>query len=269
MFEDIREIIGQKSGPTSIILAGIHGNEKRSIEALMEILSTELALEKGRLFIGYGNPEAIQKNVRFTEVNLNRMFRKDITINEKNSYEYRRAQFLKTYLDKSDVLLDMHVSATKNSVPFVICEPNAQDIVKYFPVGISVSGFDILEPGGTDYYMNSLGKIGICAECGFLDDPKSKDKAIEIIKAFLVACGHIEGSPSVFKQREVKMCSLYRTKTDSFKLSKNFGDFEKVVIGQTIGFDGDTEIKADTGGVILFARNRSKIGDEAFLLGRE
>lgn len=268
MFEEIKEIVSSKPGPISIILAGVHGNEKSPIEGLTEVLSKGLVLDRGRLLIAYGNPEAIKKNVRFTEANLNRVFKNDLTKEEENSYEYKRAQLLKIYLNKSEVLLDMHASATKDSEPFVICGSNAQNIVKYFPVNLIVSGFDDLEPGGTDYYMNSIGKIGICVECGFLDDPKSKDMAIEIIKSFLVARGHVEGKFSVFDQKEIQMYRIYKTKTDNFKLTKQFNDFERIVSNQIIGVDGGIEVQAEKDGIILFARNRSKIGDEAFLLGK-
>ncbi len=65
------------------------------------------------------------------------------------------------------------------------------------------------------------------------------------------------------------MYELYVTKTNNFKLSKQFDDFEEVVDGQVIGTDGDKKVQLKKESVVLFARNREKIGEDAFLLGEK
>jgi succinylglutamate desuccinylase len=268
MMENIIELNSGQAGPTSIILAGVHGNEKCGVAALKKIIPS-LRLEKGRVFVGYGNPLAIEQDVRFTEMNLNRAFKPDNLIpeNDKKTYEYQRAQFLKKYLDLSDNLLDLHASCSVKSQKFIICENNAREIIKYLPIEIVVSGFDRIEPGGTDSYMNSLGKIGICVECGYLGDSASVKVALDSVMKFLSACGHITGSLSKSKKTYIKMNEIYFTKTFDFRLVRDFADFEAISAGQIIGIDGEEEIRAKNDGIILFARNRSMIGDEAFLLG--
>ncbi len=268
MREEIIEVVGEIRGPTSIILAGVHGDEVCGVLALEKILPT-LKIERGRVFFAYGNPQAIEKNKRFVEANLNRMFEDDSLPSEldRKSYEYKRAQYLKSYLRQADALLDIHASFTKSSKSFVICEGNAQEIVKYLPIDLVVSGFDKIEPGGTDYFMNSLGKMGICVECGYLGDSQSQQVAEESIFAFLKARGHLTGDRIMRKQAYARMYSLYRTRTDQFVLLKPFIDFEEVTKNQRIGTDGSEEVLAKRPGIILFARNREKIGEEAFLLG--
>lgn len=270
MTDEIIELKGKiPGGPTSIILVGIHGDEKCGIQALAKILP-KLKIEHGTVYFCYGNPRAIQQNVRFTESNLNRMFKSDVLLSDsdKSSYEYNRAQFLKTYLEKSDVLLDIHASYVLGSNPFVICEPNAYDIAKYLPVELLVSGFDTVEPGGTDYYMNSIGKVGICVECGYLGDEYATEIAIQSIDAFLKARGHIETDVMKLQNQSlIEMYELYHTKSDSFELVKDFKDFDELVPDQLIGVDGKNDIRAKKDSVILFARNRTHVGEEAFLLG--
>ncbi|MEI8328188.1 MAG: succinylglutamate desuccinylase/aspartoacylase family protein [Candidatus Taylorbacteria bacterium] len=270
MFENITELIGIENGPTSIILAGVHGNETCGVEALRKILSS-LQIEKGRVLFGYGNPHAIETNQRFTETNLNRMFKSEemLSNKEKTSYEYGRAQFLKKYLNQADALLDIHASTTPGSKPFIICEANADEISKYLPVDIIVSGFDKVEPGGTDYYMNSIGKIGICIECGYLDDPQSVQVAEDAAIAFLKARGHISNDLTPKKQSYICMYDIYLTKTEKFTLSKPFDDFETIERDQIIGTDGDEEVRSLDDSVILFAQNSERIGDEAYLLGKK
>ena len=261
MLEEITQIIGKENGPTSIIFAGIHGDEKCGVDALKRTL-LNLKIERGRVLFGYGNPRAIEANKRFVEANLNRMFKNDglLSKNDMESYEYKRAQFLKSYLNQADALLDIHASFTPNSKPFVICEENAKGVIEYLPVDLIVSGFDKVEPGGTDYYMNSIGKIGICIECGYLGNPESTEIAQKGILAFLKARGHILNDVVAKKQSYIRMYDLYSTKTNNFTLSKTFYDFEEISKDQIVGIDGKKEIKTEKDSIILFARNREQIG---------
>ncbi|MCR4260828.1 MAG: succinylglutamate desuccinylase/aspartoacylase family protein [Candidatus Colwellbacteria bacterium] len=270
MPEDMIQIRGELEGPTSIILAGVHGDEKCGTEALLKLIPN-LQIKKGIVWFGYGNPRAIEKNVRYTETNLNRMFKSDDELDdtEKSSYEYERARFLKKYLDKADALLDLHASFTPGAKPFVLCEANANDIVKYLPFDLMVTGFDEVEPGGTDYYMNKMGKIGICAECGYLGDPESTKRAEESIIFFLKARGHIDGEVVAKGLSYIHMYQLYLTKTNKFVLAKPFKDFEEIRSGQVVGTDGSEEIRAPKDSIILFARDRNQINDEGFLLGEK
>jgi succinylglutamate desuccinylase len=267
MFEEIRQVTGKQDGPISIILAGVHGDEKCGVKALQKIMPS-LEIECGTVYWGYGNLPAIEKEVRFTEVNLNRMFIELIVKEaDKTSYEYKRAQHLKPYLEKADVLLDLHASSIPDGRAFAICESNAADIVKYLPVDLVVSGFDDVEPGATDGYMNSIGKIGICLECGYLSNEKSDDIAEKSLLAFLKARGHISGEISRQEQSHICMYTIGYSGTDNFRLTRPFDNFEKIEAGQLIGMDGQQEIRASKPSYILFAHNADKIGDEIFLLG--
>lgn len=270
MFEEIIKIDGKETGPTSIILVGVHGDEKCGINALENILPS-LIIEKGSVLFVYGNPRAIVSNERFTEINLNRMFKNEDLISnlEKTSYEYERAQFLKKYLNQASALLDIHASFTPDSKPFIICEKNAKEIIKYLSVDVIVSGFDQVEPGGTDYYMNSIGKIGICLECGYLGNSESTEIAEKNILAFLKARGHILNNLKTIKQSYIHMYDLYMTESNNFTLTRQFSDFEEISKNEILGIDGDKEIKAEKDSVILFARNRERAGEEAFLLGEK
>lgn len=252
-----------------MILAGVHGDERCGVEALRDIVS-DITIERGTLFLGYGNPRAIEQNVRFTEANLNRLFKPvaELSRTDRRSYEYQRAKIIKKYLDRSSALLDIHASFTPDSTPFLICEPNATDIVRGMPFDFVISGFDSVEPGGTDYYMNRNGKIGICAECGYLGDPSSTERAKGSIWAFLSTQGHIDGVASTRSQSFIEMYELYHAKTTAFALSQTYADFEVIPIGATIATDGKKALRATEESVILFARPTVQKGEEAYLLGR-
>jgi succinylglutamate desuccinylase len=268
--EEIIEINGKANGPISVIFGGVHGDERCGFEALRDLLP-DLKIDSGTVYFAYGNPRAIERDVRSTDSNLNRMFVSDDKICDidKTSYEYERSLELKKYMDKAEVLFDIHASSIKNSPSFAICEPNSDGIVDYLPTGLVVTGFDAIEPGGTDGYMNNNGKIGICLECGYLADPKTTDIAKQAVVAFLKARGHIKNDLQKQKQSYVHMYTMYYSKTDNFRLERQFDNFEAINSGQLIGIDGETEIRAEKRCLIVFAHNGKKVGDEVFLLGEE
>ncbi|MDP2587267.1 MAG: succinylglutamate desuccinylase/aspartoacylase family protein [bacterium] len=266
--DDAVVITGPQPGPTSLIIGGVHGDETCGSQAVLAAMH-DVQVQKGRVLLLFGNPRAIRKNCRFTETNLNRMFRPDSELSqaERASYEYGRAQQLKPYFAEASALLDIHASFTPGSLPFIICEPQSYAVASQLPASIVVSGFDRVQPGGTDYYMNRLGKIGICLESGYLGDPASRKIAQDGITSFLRARGHIDGMPiSGSKQTRLSVFLQYRTQTSSFKLARAFNDFAVVRQGEQIGHDGPRSIVAPKTCRIIFARDHSAIGEEAFLL---
>lgn len=266
--EEIIELSGKEKGGTSIILVGVHGNETCGPQAL-DTLLPYLSITAGKVIFIYANPRAIMQGARQTEANLNRMFKPDdqLTAEQLASYEYRRAQELKPYLEQADVLLDIHSSSNPDSVPFIICERNGFSIAQSLPGDRAVFGFDQVEPGGTDYYMNSIGKIGLCIECGYSQDPRAVTVAKDAITNFLTLRGHIQGPVATYRKRVIQMYQLYISKTDRLTLAEPFADFAEINKGKSIALDGDTPLTTEKDSIILFAQNCGKVGEEAFLLG--
>lgn len=257
-------------GPNVVILGGIHGNETCGLTALESIKKWNI--RRGRVILEIGNPAGVEQNIRFTETNLNRMFLPETayTATERTSYEYQRAQYLKTLLDEADVLLDIHASNTPGSIPFLICEDDAAPFAKYLPGTIRCSGFSKTHPGSTDWYMNNAGKPAICIECGYTKDPASHEIATDAARLFLQSLSMLSGnSLSSEKQQILNAYAIYYTKSPTFTLAKEFGDFERITPGTLIGYDNETPVISEKEQYILFARNRSKIGDEGFVLLEE
>jgi succinylglutamate desuccinylase len=229
-------------GPIVTILGGIHGNEICGIEAIDSIKNT-LVLKKGKLFLLYGNVEAIEKNVRQIDCNLNRMFRDDSQLQntEKETIEYCRSREIIPYLNLSDASLDLHSSPTQGSPAFIICEKNGAEIVKDFPFAFRCYGFSEIEPGGTDEYMNSRGKIGICIECGSHTAPDAKEKALLSIQKFLTYFDMIEVDSTTHESQKQEIfiaVHAYITRTNEFRVSQSFRDFENIERWQLIWYDG-------------------------------
>jgi len=275
MFEYLEKIItidSGENGPTVTLMGGVHGNESCGVEILNK-LKNKLKIKRGKVFIIFGNPKAIKKNIRQTQENLNRIFReeKDLTQKEKKSYEYKRSREIIPFLIKSDILLDLHSSYTQKSIPFIICEKNSLDLAKILPSSVVCFGFDDIHPGSTDYFMNKKKKKGICIECGATGSKKANKIARVSVNAVLSYLKMVDTkSKSQIKnnQQSLRVSSIYKTKTNNFTLRKKFNDFEKVKEGELIGVDGKEKIYSDSSQAIVFAGNCNKIGSEAFVLLR-
>lgn len=257
-------------GPILTIIGWIHGNETCWIQAV-DILRNTLTIKQWKIFLLYGNIEAIEKNVRQIDINLNRMFREENTfsINEKETVEYRRSREIIEYLDLSDALLDIHSSPSVVSPAFIICEENCGQIVENIPFDIRCYGFMNIEPGGTDGYMNSKWKIGICVECGNHNAPDALEKALISVNKFLQYYNMIDAQDCWVskKSQEIFMAKYaYKTISENFIVAKLFADFEDIKQWQLIGYDNMNWVFSENPGKILFARNRNQIGVEWFLL---
>ncbi|PIR06552.1 MAG: hypothetical protein COV55_03430 [Candidatus Komeilibacteria bacterium CG11_big_fil_rev_8_21_14_0_20_36_20] len=257
-------------------MAGVHGDEPCRVEALREILKLiddkKIIIHRGTVHIIFAHLPAIARDLRHIEMNLNRAFRPDNLLSnlELASYERKRALELMPYLQKNNALLDIHSSSSKKSIPFIICEPHSFDLAGQLPFPIISHGWDEIEKGGTDYYVNRQGGKGLCIEGGYHYDPQASGRALNAAKIFLSLL--LSTAPSYPAkqqwQRIIHANFIYVTKIN-FKLTQNFADFQPIKAGQLIGYDGDKEVRAQEDGVIIFAHNRTGPKKEAFILGLE
>ncbi|MBI5064900.1 succinylglutamate desuccinylase/aspartoacylase family protein [Candidatus Woesearchaeota archaeon] len=265
----IVEKTGKETGRTVVIMAGVHGNEICGINAFEKLLP-ELKLDKGKAIFIYANLEAIKQKKRFVECNLNRCFLKKQPDEVKNTLEGKTAVQIMKILDSADILLDIHASNSVDSVPFVIGEEITWKFAKVMPVKIVSFNWDEFEEGATDAYMNNLGKIGLCVECGYVNDPKGQERAETAILNFLKKAELLKGKVKETKdQKFFKITSLYKNKYGPFKKVNDFADFGYLNEKTLIGHDGDKEVFAEKEYNIIFVRDRQDLGQECFVLAKE
>lgn len=265
---------GEASGKTLAVFCGVHGNEKSGVYAVQKAIN-EIDVIKGTVIYVFANIKAIKEDKRYIEKNLNRSFLRSL---KGDSYEEKRARDLMDILDKSDALLDLHSSNSPNTTPFIITEKEAFPIVRDFNLEIVVTGFDELEPGATDGYMQNHGKVGICVECGYSGDrgEKNTNLAYDCILKFLDYYGAIDADTAHFddphnskvdNQKFLHVDTVQKVTSKDFELTRNFDDFETLPPNTLIATQGDKEFRTKKERVILFGSKGKPIGAEAYLLG--
>ena len=190
---------------------------------------------------------------------MNRCFRNK----EFDGVEGRTAQDLKPILDKVDALLDVHSSISSDGVSFCVCGEHSVEVAKVLPVERVLFGLDSFVMGGTEYYMNSQKKVGICIECGTRGSEDAINTAVEAIYSFLSYYGLVDVENKVRKPQLFFAESMYRNKKD-FKLAGEFSDFEKIKEKTLVGYDGDKEVFINDGKFILFPDEPKEKNGECF-----
>lgn len=258
-----------KPGKTIAIFGGVHGNEKIGV-MLIDKLIKSFEPHNGTVHFVYGNPRAIEQNMRFTETNLNRNF---IKIQNPISYEEQRAQELMELLDTCDGLLDLHsYNEPDMQIPtFAICEKGSFPAVKQLPITSVLSGFNDVQKGSSNGYMEEHNKVGIVIELGSIMNPERyMDTAQACVMNFLQHFGVIkkditDGQEQTF----LEVANVHRRKNEAFKFKKKYVSFDTVKSGEVIATDGPLNLQAMSNGKILFPRYDSPIGAESFWILEE
>lgn len=266
--EGITLVKSHSPGPTIAILAGVHGDERAGILAFKNLLKT-CKPTRGSIFFILGNLRAVQKNVRFTESNLNRCFIPNII---GDSYEQKRAREIMPILDACDALLDLHGFKDTAGDPVSICdEPSVKVARKLLPPIVS-TGWGDAEPGGSDTYMHMQGKIGITVECGPIADSASNGRLVAevAVHQFLKYFGMID-TPIPFstkKKKHVQVHYAVKRTSENFTLREGMHNFQELSRGEVYGQQDGQDFVAEAGDVIIFPRPHQLIGHEAFIIGK-
>ena len=270
-FSNIKVIekIGRKQGKKVVILAGVHGDESFGVK-MLEKLIPKLDIDVGKVTFIFANMKAINENKRFIEANLNRCFLKEQSKGITNTLEGETAREIMSYLEEADFMLDIHASFTKDSIPFIICQPQSFEFAKILPFDIISWNWDEFESGSTDYYMNLQNKIGICIECGYMYDPKSEERGKKALINFLIKTETIKGQiREIDKKRYLKIINLYKNRKGPFRKLRYFPDFERLNKRTLLGFDGNRAVFVEKDNYVLFVRNMEDLGEECFLVAEE
>lgn len=261
------KIEGEKPGKTVAILGGVHGNEPVG-PMLLDELQENLKIDKGVVYLVYANPQAIEKNIRFVESNLNRVFKKD---NLGKTYEEKIALELQELLDVSDGLLDLHAftQSEGEATPFIICEPESYLYIENLPISFAVSGLHNFERGSTDQYMYFRKKPGVCVELGSRERPEEfLELGRIVVKRFLEYFNILPDSMATQKTKQIylEVVEFYKKKEKDFSFSKLYKNLDFINSGEIVCVDGGNKYIAEKDSHIIFPRVDVAVGEEAFIL---
>ena len=274
-----------KTGPKIVFFGAIHGNEYCGSLAIKKIIgdleSSSLNLIYGSvLFVPICNQEAQSKNVRFIDEDLNRIFRKTDT---PKSHEEVLANELTTFIDQSDILLDIHSMQAEGPVNIFVDFPTIENrkFAKALGAPYAILGWPELYTNkgqglvsyDTTAYTNKVGKIGILIECGQHSDPKAVDVAYDAIIRTLADFNVISdiGNKSVVNidMKEITMTDLFIKNAEGDHFVSEWKHLDKVSVGQVIAErETGEKILANYDCVMVLPKLKGLVGREWFYLGK-
>lgn len=178
----IAKISGSQNGPTLVFFAGIHGNETAGIFALTHALKNFSKTDlKGTIYAIAGNLNALSKNKRYIEQDLNRMWTQEeldtlISKEKLNSEEKEQLEIYKLLQDIKDThsgpiyFIDFHTTSSK-TLPFITINDALinRKFSQLFPVPV-VLGIEEFLKGPLLSYINQLGYVSLGFESGQHDE---------------------------------------------------------------------------------------------------
>lgn len=292
----IGSVVGPQPGPTLLVTAGIHGNEPAGVFAagrVLQRLREQRASIHGEIVFLRGNTRALERNVRYVDVDFNRQWTSG-TINANRSHSSSTSEGIeqqKLLIHLSDAIkrargeiyfLDLHTTSAQGE-PFATVGDTLRNrrFALMFPVMI-VLGLEEQIEGTLLEYLNNLGAITLGFEAGQHEALSSVDHHEAMIWNAVVASGNLsrehvadlEHWQSVLKHAgqgsrviEVRYRHSIRPE-DNFRMEPGFRSFEAVSRGELLARDRSGDITARESGLILMPLYQA-LGDDGFFLARE
>ncbi|WP_298237269.1 succinylglutamate desuccinylase/aspartoacylase family protein [uncultured Algibacter sp.] len=290
----IKEIHGEEKGPTLVFFGGIHGNEKAGVIALQEVLKNIKPDElNGSIYAISGNLKALEKNQRYINQDLNRLWTRDNinTIKNKNTLNNEEKELLKLLYFLERILkiksgpfyfFDLHTTSSK-TLPFITINDALinRKFSKLFPVPI-VLGIEEYLNGPLLSYINTLGYLSLGFESGQHVDVRSIENNLAFINLVLHYTGAINKAEAYnleyYNQLKEESKSLNRffeithlhsiNKKDSFKMYEGFKSFQKINKGAKIARNNKEDIYSKHDARIFMPLYQKK-GAEGFFIIRD
>ncbi|MBQ0787930.1 MAG: succinylglutamate desuccinylase/aspartoacylase family protein [Oceanihabitans sp.] len=251
----IGKIQGTKQGPTVVFFAGIHGNEKAGVTALKTMFNTFIEDDiKGTVFGILGNLKALEKNQRYLDEDLNRLWTSDrlnnlmhkVNLNSEEK-EQKELFVLLTRLIADNTgpfyFIDFHTTSSK-TLPFITINDALinRKFSKQFPVPI-VLGIEEYLDGPLLSYINALGYVSLGFESGQHTGKEAIVNCISFIHLTLIFSDALATKKDLeykeyYKQLKsgsnnlaeiFEIIDLYRIQEEEdFKMKPGFKSFEDI-----------------------------------------
>lgn len=149
-----------------IFVAGMHGNERKPIEALRE----------HNIPFVLGNPKAYEQNCRFIEYDLNAAFGV-----APSNYETRRASEILNEIKEDDVVVDFHTTGADTPPFAIIVDENMLDLARK----TGLKNVVIMEHNIKEGHALINHRRGISIEAGQHDTSASFETTLRVVKNVL------------------------------------------------------------------------------------
>ena len=287
---------GETSGPTLVFFAGIHGNEQAGVKAITNVLDSIAASKQkcyGELFAFSGNLKALDKEVRYVDEDLNRIWlphrleklKTTAALNEEELEMKALHSLIAPILHEANrplYFFDIHTTSGESS-PFIVVNDSILNrrFTKMYPVP-KILGIEEYLQGALLSYLNEFGHIAFGFEAGQHNDPKSIANATYFIWLSLMLTNFIDFVPSEMEKYLALLANGYKGNPafyeiyyqhlippkHNFKMHSGYVNFQKIKANTIIAVENGVSIKTNKNRQIFMPLYQSK-GAEGFYFIRQ
>jgi succinylglutamate desuccinylase len=286
---------GNNKGPTLIFLGGVHGNEPSGVFALQEVLeelNKSRPVFNGQLYALSGNLPALKKGVRYSKIDLNRIW---IQENIDELREHTRGDLNEDIHEQIDLyntidtilkakegpyyFFDLHTTSGETA-PFITVNDNLlnRKFTIQYPLPI-VLGIEEFLTGPILSYINELGYVAFGFEGGQHYSRFAFENHISFIYLTMMFAGCISASDDNFAihSRRLENHSLitksffeiiyhYRIENEeNFKMRPDYMNFQKIHKKEKLALNHHQDIISPLEGRIFMPLYQGK-GDDGFFI---
>lgn len=298
---EIGSVVGDASGPTLIIVAGMHGNERAGVVAARRALATlgrRRAAVRGEFVALAGNLGAMRLGVRYRERDLNRVWtaeriadlearsRAGKALDAEDGEQLELLGAIRAAIARARGpvhLIDLHTTSA-HGYPFVLFGDTIRQ--RKFGSGIPIPillGLEEQLEGVLSSYWTTQGCITAGVEGGQHDDPGSIDnlEAVAMLgaeAAGLLGSARLTETASAYALLERKRGDLPRvlevvsrhaiTPEDAFVMEPGFANLARARAGQLLAKTRSGTVRAPKDGMVILPLYQGQ-GADGFFWGRE
>ena len=280
---------GEPNGPLLVFIAGIHGNETAGVHALkevFEILESKKPVIHGAIIGLSGNIRALDKEVRYIDKDLNRLWFSDET--ELEIKEYREREELREVLNtellsrnpKDVFFFDLHSTSSESS-PYIMMSDTLRNRELGRVVGLPImlgllehltgmlidvtsrSGFPtLLFQGGGNAQEKTL-----IHHKGFISKLLTAKCKLDVssFPELMTPMSALNGLAPINEEHEfLEIAYTYKIqKNENFEMRYGYTNFQFIKKNEIVAQSNRGEIKAPFGGRVFMPRYQ-ELGAEGF-----
>lgn len=236
--------------PNICIVACTHGNETAGIKIFEELIreGIDKQIRKGSLRLLVSNIEAYnayksQKDplkYRFIDHDMNRIWNTPFI---EGSIEYKRREELKTILEQSDIILDIHSVSKGEDILGIADNKSLPDAKKFMDVeNILVQD---IESSSMTSWCARQGKLAFGIEAWNHTSDEGLQNGLRNVKNMLVYFWMIEGElkRDFSIPESLEFFKEIRIKSDNFHYVRDFSGFTEIQPWELIAYDSLIEVR--------------------------
>ncbi|MBL8863823.1 MAG: succinylglutamate desuccinylase/aspartoacylase family protein [Planctomycetes bacterium] len=293
---------GERGGPLVLVTVGIHGNEPAGLHAMRRVLRRLQAVRaplEGRIAAFVGNRAGLERNVRFVDEDLNRLWAparvEDLRRSDPRRDNVERAEqrelleLLESELDAAEghvTHLDLH-STSGAGPPFTVAAGPPPSRAAALRLGVpTILGLEPLVAGTLIDFVGSLGHAAVVLEGGQNESALTIDHHEAAVWVTLVGAGVLRADdvPGGLATHSARLASaalalppaiviehVHRLQAGAaFEMLPGFQNFQAVAQGELLAREGpglQREVRAPWAGLLVMPRYQGQ-GLDGFFLGR-